>query len=415
MKRKSAGLLIDDEGGASNSKTMFLLIKAFLGTGIIFLGKAFYVGGIVPSVVMIAFSAFISNVAGVYLVKSAAVVSGTYQDIAGHLYGPKFKKLVLTSLGIGQLCYSMTYVLFIAGNVKDLVSTMSNCKYQLNEVSVIILAELVVFIPMILMRNMKSFSNFALAGNATALCAVAYILYNDFVQFGNGKIEPRLFTDFSGVIMIFNISIMAYSGIGLLIPIRQAMATPKAMPKLITVALIIMFLLYTLVGGLSALAYGKSIETIILLNMPSGIILQILQIGYVFAITVSVPLQMFPAFEIFEANIFPNPQLGQKSTNMQELQRSILRVVIMAITCLIAYMFSNVLDLFVSLVGAFICIPSTFLYPPLLYLKASKTKGVGPKLMIGFALIAMVVSTGMTVMSIISGHKDEQVNRCIAQ
>ena len=124
---------------------------------------------------------------------------------------------------------------------------------------------------------------------------------------------------------------------------------------------------------------------------------------------------MFPAFEIFESNLFPNPQLGQKTSNKQELQRSLMRVIIMAITCFVAYMFSGVLDLFVSLVGALICTPLTFLIPPLLHLKATKTKGIANKMMIGFAVIAMIVSTGMTVMSMINGHKDEQVNRCVPQ
>ena len=292
-KSKSTGLLIEDVGGASSSKTLFLLVKAFVGTGVIFLPKAFYAGGLLPSIVMMAFSAIISTMAGVFLVNTAAIIPGTYQDMSGTLYGATFKKLVLTGLGIGQLCFSMTYILFIAGNVKDLISTVSGCQTQVGDVSLIVLAELIIFIPMILMRNMKSFAMFALAGNVTIICAITYILYNGFVELGKGKIEPRIVTDFQGLIMIFNVSIMAYSGIGLLIPIRQAMASPKAMPGLIKLVMIILFVLFSVVGGVSSLAYGKSTETIILLNMPNGILLQLLQFGYVFAITVSVPLQVF--------------------------------------------------------------------------------------------------------------------------
>eukprot|EP00834_Sanchytrium_tribonematis_P006135 NODE_426_length_7665_cov_0.708961.p1 type:complete len:412 gc:universal NODE_426_length_7665_cov_0.708961:2218-983(-) len=404
---------VDDMGGTSNARSMFLLIKAFLGTGIIFLPKAFYVGGLFPSVAMIAFSAVISTVAGVYLVKAAAVIPGSYQEIAKELYGQNIYRLVLGSIAIGQLCFSMTYILFISSNIKDLTSTLSGCTVKIDEVGWIILGELFVFIPMILMRNMKSLSIFALAGNVAALAAIAYIFYNDLIKLTSAnQIEFRPFTDFSGVIMIFNISIMAYSGIGLLIPIRQAMATPNAIPRLITIALVIMFLLYTVIGGMSALAFGSHTETIILLNMPANIVLYLLQIGYVFAITVSVPLQMYPAFEIFEANWFPNPALGHKSSKSTELKRSLMRIIIMAITCFIAYLFSNVLDLFVGLVGAFICIPLTFIYPPMLHLKATKTRGLSNKLMIGFALIAMIVSTSTIVMQIMSGKKDIQIDRC---
>ena len=412
MKRKSTESWIEDVDKASNARTIFLLIKGFLGTAVIFLPKAFYAGGMLPSTLMMGFSAIISGVASCYLVNAAAVIPGTYQDIAGVLYGPKFKKLVLMSIGIGQLCFSMTYILFISSNAKDLISTITGCKVDI-DVSLLILAEFIVFIPMILMRQVRSLALIAMAGNFCMIGAIIYILYNDVIQLGSHKIEPKYTSDISGVIMIFNVSLLVFSAIGLLIPIRQASAEPLKMPRFIWLTLAFIFMLCTTVGIMSALAFGSSTETIVLLNLPNGILLQILQFGYIFAITVSVPLQMFPAFEIFEANLFPNPSLGHKSTKRQELQRSALRVVIMILTCFVAYMFASVLDLFVSLVGAFICIPLTFIYPPLLHLKATKTKGLGNKLMLGFAVVAMVVSTGITVKNMLSGQKDEQINRCL--
>eukprot|EP00835_Amoeboradix_gromovi_P006963 NODE_963_length_2727_cov_0.218798.p1 type:complete len:427 gc:universal NODE_963_length_2727_cov_0.218798:622-1902(+) len=416
-KRLSSGSFIIEEGGASVNKTLFLLIKSFLGTGIIFLPKAFYVAGLIPSILMLILSAGVSLWGLLLLSASAAVIPGSYQDIAHAIYGSKFKALVLSSIAIAQFCFAMIYILFVATNLKDLISTLSNCSYQMNDFFPLVMAQLIIYIPLVLIRQMKNFANVALVGNIAIFLSIIYVLWNDIKHASERPLEWKMTSSLSSIVLFYGIAISAFEGIGLVVPVRQAMANPDRFAWCLKICMIFLTVMYLIVGGTSALVFGKHTETIILLNMPNGMILQILQIGYVFAILVSVPLQLFPAFEILEEPLFPDPQLGNKISKSVEMQRSLFRIALVVVVCLVAYMFSDILDLFVSLVGVFVCIPISFIYPPLLYLKAcanTKSQKISSVLLIVFALISMAVCTFITVQKIISGQTDEALDRCMA-
>ena len=414
-KRLTNGSFIVEEGGASVNKTVFLLIKAFLGTGIIFLPKAFYVAGLIPSILMLLLSAFVSLWGLLLLADAAAVIPGSYQDIAMALYGPKFRALVLASIAVAQFSFAMIYILFIASNLKDVVSTLSQCEYQMNDFFPLVMVQLVIYVPLVLVRQMKNFANIALVGNVAIFCSIIYVLWNDIKRASTDTIEPKMFSGISSVVMFYGIAISAFEGIGLVVPVRQAMAHPERFSWCLKTCIISLTVIYLIVGGFSAAIFGKHTETIILLNMPSGMVLQILQIAYMFAILVSVPLQLFPAYEIMEEPLFPDPHLGKKSSKSAELQRSLFRIAIVVIVCLAAYMFSNILDLFVSLVGVFICIPISFVYPPMLYLRAcasTKRQKYSSIFLIFFAIISMIVCTFITVGKIMDGEVDTQLDRC---
>eukprot|EP00834_Sanchytrium_tribonematis_P003693 NODE_152_length_15391_cov_0.883272.p13 type:complete len:197 gc:universal NODE_152_length_15391_cov_0.883272:6043-5453(-) len=193
------------------------------------------------------------------------------------------------------------------------------------------------------------------------------------------------------------------------------MADPSKFGKCLKISIIFLTIMYCVVGSFSSLVFGKSTETIILLNMPNGIFLQVLQIGYVFAISVSVPLQLFPAMEIMEAPLFPDPHLGHKTSKSTELQRSVFRICVVIVVCLAAWCFSGILDLFVSLTGVFVCIPISFIFPPLLHLKAchnSNMRRISNIGLIIFALLSMGICTLLTVKKIMDGETDEQIDRC---
>ena len=417
-KRLTNGSFIQEEGGASVKKTLFLLIKSFLGTGIIFMPKAFYVAGLIPSILMLILSAGVSLWGLLLLAEAAAVIPGSYQDIAYALYGPKFKAVVLTSIAIAQFCFAMIYILFVASNLKDLISTLSHCSVQIKQVFPLVMAQLIIYIPLVMIRQMKNFANVALVGNVAILLSIVHVLWNDIKHSAQEPIEWKMTSTISSIVLFYGIAISAFEGIGLVVPVRQAMADPSRFAWCLKVCIVFLTLLYLVVGGFSALVFGKHTDTIILFNMPNGMLLQILQIGYVLAISVSVPLQLFPAFEIIEAPLFPDPQLGKKTTKTTELQRSLFRAALVVLVCLVAYMFSSILDLFVSLVGVFVCIPISFIYPPMLYLKAcasNKKQKWSSIFLIAFAIGSMAICTVLTIQKIMSGQVDEQLDRCASK
>eukprot|EP00834_Sanchytrium_tribonematis_P003686 NODE_152_length_15391_cov_0.883272.p6 type:complete len:272 gc:universal NODE_152_length_15391_cov_0.883272:6746-5931(-) len=215
QKRLTNGSFIAEEGGASFNKTLFLLIKSFLGTGIIFLPKAFYVAGLIPSLFFLVFSASVSLWGLLLLAEAASVVPGSYQDIAATLYGPKFKGIVLLSIAIAQFSFAMIYIIFVASNLKDLISTLSQCKTQVHDFFLLIMAQLVIYIPLVLIRQMKNFANVALVGNVAIFLSIIYVLWNDIKGVSDHDLEWKMSSNISSMVLFYGIAISAFEGIGL--------------------------------------------------------------------------------------------------------------------------------------------------------------------------------------------------------
>jgi proton-coupled amino acid transporter len=101
-------------------------VKGFVGTGILFLGKAFLNGGILFSVAVLSFIALISLYSFLLLVKAKFVVSGSFGDIGGALYGPWMRYAILTSIVVSQMGFVCAYIIFVSENLQVWIWPFSN-------------------------------------------------------------------------------------------------------------------------------------------------------------------------------------------------------------------------------------------------------------------------------------------------
>jgi proton-coupled amino acid transporter len=100
-KRKSSR--VAKKGDAGMMKSFFTLLKAFIGTGIMFLPKAFFNGGILfSSMTMILVSA-LSMVAFHLLLQCRSQYGGGYGDLGRSIGGPKTRAVILGSITFSQI------------------------------------------------------------------------------------------------------------------------------------------------------------------------------------------------------------------------------------------------------------------------------------------------------------------------
>jgi len=90
-------------GTASEGKTLFLLLKAFIGTGILFLPKAFSNGGLLFSLFLLALCGWLSYFAMILLVRCSEKFGGSYGDIGKLLFGKSFKYMIQFSISLAQV------------------------------------------------------------------------------------------------------------------------------------------------------------------------------------------------------------------------------------------------------------------------------------------------------------------------
>ena len=88
---------------ASIRKTFMLLIKSFIGTGVLFLPRAFYNGGLGFSIGFLIIVALLNYYGMLLIVQCTFKIPGSFGDLGGVLYGPKMKTAVQLSIAMSQV------------------------------------------------------------------------------------------------------------------------------------------------------------------------------------------------------------------------------------------------------------------------------------------------------------------------
>ena len=88
-----------------------------------------------------------------------------------------------------------------------------------------------------------------------------------------------------------------------MLPISESMKRPEKFNIVLSWSIFVVFLVFTSVGTLGYLAFGKDVETIVFLNLPMSAQVTTIQFLYALAICLSFPLTMYPAVRISEKGI----------------------------------------------------------------------------------------------------------------
>ncbi|CAR25893.1 hypothetical protein ZYGR_0A04660 [Zygosaccharomyces rouxii] len=362
---------------ATTFKAILLLLKSFVGTGVLFLPRAFHNGGWAFSTGCLLFCAIASSLAFVLLIKTKdkVGVSG-YGDLGKALYGPKVEFSILFSIALSQLGFSAAYTVFTATNLKVFFENAFNFPADSVPLSAYIILQALIFIPLSLTRNITKLSGTALIADLFILLGLLYVYYYPALYIAKHGIatDSVLFFNRSDWSLFIGTAIFTFEGIGLLIPIQESMKKPEHFYPSLGFVMSIVTFIFVSSGLLCYLAFGAKVETVVLLNFPQDSIATIsVQLIYSLAILLSTPLQLFPAIRIFETWTFPSNASGKHNHRVKWL-KNYFRTGVVIFTALLAWVGANDLDKFVSLVGSFACIPLIYIYPPLLHLKSSDTQ-----------------------------------------
>ncbi|KIM40578.1 hypothetical protein M413DRAFT_164230 [Hebeloma cylindrosporum] len=395
------------QGTATVTQAVLMLLKSFVGTGVLFLGKAFFNGGLLFSIITFTFIALISLYSFLLLVKTKFVVSGSFGDIGGALYGPWMRYLILGSIVVSQMGFVAAYTIFVAENLQAFVLGATNC-LKLIPVQYFILIQLVVFLPLALVRNLAKLSSTALIADAFILAGLLYIFGSEISIIADRGIadvkmfNPRDFPLFIGT------AVFSFEGIGLVIPITDAMREPHKFPKALSGVMIFLLLLFGGAGTLAYLTFGSEIQTVVLVNLnPHSKMVQAVQFIYALAILLSVPLQFFPAVRILENGLFTRS--GKADARVKWL-KNLFRFGMVLVCTTISWVGAADLDKFVAFIGCFACVPLCYVYPAMLHYKACsrtrKQKAADIALII-FGLIAAAYTTTQTLKLILAPNPVE--------
>ncbi|KAL4890290.1 transmembrane amino acid transporter protein-domain-containing protein [Aspergillus ambiguus] len=388
-------------GDASDVKTFFTLLKAFVGTGIIFLPKAFRNGGILFSSVTLVTVSLITTLCFHLLLRCRSQYGGGYGDIGERIAGPRLRSLILSSIALSQIGFVCACIIFTAENLHVFLRAVASDSILVWSTGALILLQVAFLTPMSWIRNISKLGPVALLADVFILIGLGYIYYYDIATMASRHgLEPsvRLFNPNAFTLTIGS-CIFTFEGIGLILPVQSSMRRPEHFDRLLYIVMTIITILFTAVGALSYGTFGEHTHTEIFSNFPQNSrLVNVIQFLYSLAILVGTPIQLFPASRIVEGKLF-GPKSGKRDPSIK-WKKNVFRTGMVLACGLVAGVGAGDLDKFVSLIGSFACVPLVYIYPAYLHRRGvAKSFWVkrGDLAMMTLGLLFMIYTTASTI------------------
>lgn len=403
LGRRKSTKRIKREGDAGSTKTFFTLLKAFVGTGIMFLPKAFRNGGILFSAICLVTVSIVTTICFRLLLHCRRQYGGGgYGELGDAISGRKFRAVILSSITLSQLGFVCAGLIFTAENWQAFANAVApSPAKQPFGTNALIAIQFIALVPLAFIRNISKLGPAALLADVFIMAGLVYIWQYDIASLSSRGMDPTvaLFNPSSFPLTIGN-CIFTFEGIGLILPIQSSMKHPEKFHLLLYLVMIIITVIFTSVGILCYATFGEETKVEIISNFPqSSKLVNVVQFLYALAVMVGEPVQLFPAIRIIETSLFGEKATGKKSKKIK-WKKNGLRTCVMVLCGAIAIVGASDLDKFVSLIGAFACVPLVYIYPPYLHYK-----GVAETLpakifdiaLMCLGVVAMAYSTAITV------------------
>lgn len=399
LGRRQSSKRVAKKGDAGMVKSFFTLLKAFIGTGIMFLPKAFNNGGILFSSMTMVVVSVVSMLAFHLLLQCRNQYGGGYGDLGKAISGSKVRSLILGSITLSQLGFVCAGMVFVAENLYSFSEAVSKGPVPL-PIPALIALQLVVLIPLSFIRNISKLGPAALLADAFILIGLGYIYYFDVATLAEKGIDPtvQLFNSKHFTLTIGS-AIFTFEGIGLILPIQSSMKKPQNFEYLLGVIMLIITIIFTSVGALCYATFGSDTEIEIITNYPQDSkLVNAVQFLYSMAVLFGNPVQLFPAIRILEGKFFGH--LSGKKDVLTKWKKNAFRTALVCLCGGLSIAGASNLDRFVALIGSFACVPLVYIYPPFLHYKGvaeSRFAKIGDIAFMVLGLVAMVYTTGVTI------------------
>jgi len=404
--RKSSRLGRKAAATASTRKTFFTLLKAFVGTGIMFLPKAFDNGGMLfSSITMVVVSA-VTMLAFHLLLACKAHHGGGYGEIGEAISGPRMRSLILGSITLSQIGFVCSGIVFVAENLTSFLEAVTPKGHNVMSPATLILIQVVILIPLSFIRNIAKLGAVALLADVFILIGVTYIYYYDIAHIAAEGINSTvvMFNPSKYTLMIGS-AIFTFEGIGLILPIQSSMAKPERFEWLLGIVMILITILFTAVGVLCYATFGTDTSIEIINNYPQNDkFVNAVQFLYSIAVLAGAPVQLFPAIRILEGRLFGHTS-GKRSLGTK-WKKNAFRSFLVFIVGGISIVGTGNLDRFVALIGSVACVPLVYIYPAYLHYKGvakSRAAKIGDIVFMAVGFVAMVYTTIVTIVNSFMG------------
>jgi proton-coupled amino acid transporter len=198
----------------------------------------------------------------------------------------------------------------------------------------------------------------------------------------------------------------SFEGIAVVIPLYKQLNNKPKFRYIFRTAIFLVCGIYIGFAHLNYIAYGSNTQPMITFNLPeSSIIVQMIIIAYILILVPSILIQFFPAIRVMEQRYVDPNFTGKKRT----IAINILRGFVMVANLLLAVIFGEKFDLFLSLIGSLTCVPLGISIPGLLHLKLQGKRVKDKIIDIGLVTIGVIITIMTSGISIYKYIKKDSI------
>eukprot|EP01061_Rhynchopus_euleeides_P009906 TRINITY_DN19233_c0_g1_i1.p1 TRINITY_DN19233_c0_g1~~TRINITY_DN19233_c0_g1_i1.p1 ORF type:complete len:520 (+),score=190.45 TRINITY_DN19233_c0_g1_i1:102-1562(+) len=388
----------------SDMQTFMTLVKAFVGPAHLYLAKGLANAGIWVGL----FSLFLCSALNAYCISllievKQKVFISSYPQMGEMLFGINMRRFVDLSLCMSQLGLAAMYYIFVGETFRDAVAELADCEQWVVDVPMgaLIGIQVIMQLPLSWIRQIKGIAFFAIIADVLIFAGMIWVICANAIDVAKNPFPDTKVVN-SKYPMFFGSAVLCFEGIGVMLPIHEAMENPKNFIPLVWGAIMLCCTLFSVFAFVGYGARGgPDVQTNLLLAMPETTISQLAKLCYVIAVFLSFALQAFPAYRIIE--------LASGMQSATKLQRNLLRSAVVVVLGAIAWGSANNLGNFVAVIGGVAMCPLAFIFPSLFHYKAAadtpRQKAIDLSI-VAIGTICMLLTTGMAISEWIQGNED---------
>lgn len=371
---------------SSQTKTFANVFIAVVGAGVLGLPYTFMKTGWVAGSTMLFTISLLTYYCLMLLVYSRRRLEGnqackikSFGDLGYAVSGAPGRVVVDIMIVLSQAGFCASYLIFIANTLANMINhsditvariagrrPITNFMGNLGiEPKTIYIWALFPF--QLGLNSIKSLTHLAplsIFADVVDIGAMGVVMVEDVQIYLEQSTTVYAFTTMSVFFYGVGVSIYAFEGIGMVLPLESEAANKDKFGMTLGLSMFLITLMYDLFGVLGYFAFGEDTRDIITMNLGSGLVTNTVQIGLCINLFFSFPIMMNPVHEVLERRF----SAGEFS--IWRRYTLVLGVV------LVALFVPNFTD-FLSLVGSSVCCILGLVLPAFFHLRAFKDDDLG--------------------------------------
>lgn len=307
-----------------------------------------------------------------------------YGDVGRAALGNPGFWVVQIAIVVSQIGICCAYLIFITHNVGNILGVSAN---------EILFAALFPVAFLANIRDLSGLAMFSLIANTTTIFAYFVVFFFDFSKVEEAGLHGSAI-NLEGVPFFLGVAVYCYEGAGMIIALENSFppAHRKKFPQIFRTALLLITTIYISFGVSGYVSFGSDTNRMITLNLPAGIVPNIIKSCLSFSLLFTYPVMMFPVSALIEKFMAMKMSSGDAPlTELTHATRITVRCTLVLISASVVVVIPDFAAI-MGLIGSTCCMPLALILPGIIHLKVFKSKNSVVDVIMNYLIVGLGVT-----------------------